>query len=70
MMYFQWSRLHLLIKSYTNGIAVSLKNQPARVLIGDTASHRKFDMAMFAWVAAPESVPRAELSSNNALAPA
>lgn len=25
MLYFQWSRLHLLIKSYTDGIAVSLK---------------------------------------------
>ncbi len=46
------------------GIAVRLKNQPARVLLGDTVSHRHFTMAMFAWVAAPEDVPRSELASN------
>jgi peptide/nickel transport system substrate-binding protein len=45
------------------GIAVRIKNQPARVLIGDTTKHRNFDMAMFAWVGAPEEVPRAELNS-------
>lgn len=46
------------------GIDIRLKNQPARVLIGDTASHRKFQMAMFAWIGAPEEVPRSELSSS------
>ena len=46
------------------GIAIRIKNQPARVLIGDTTKHRNFDMAMFAWVSAPENVPRAELSSH------
>jgi peptide/nickel transport system substrate-binding protein len=46
------------------GIAIRLKNQPARVLIGDTASHRKFQLAMFAWIGAPEEVPRSELASN------
>ena len=40
-----------------------IKNQPARVLFGDTTKHRNFDMAMFAWVGAPENVPRAELNS-------
>jgi peptide/nickel transport system substrate-binding protein len=45
------------------GIAVRIKNQPARVLIGETTKRRNFDMAMFAWVGAPENVPRAELSS-------
>ena len=45
------------------GISVGLKNQPARLLIGDTTKHRNFKMAMFAWVGAPENVPRAELSS-------
>lgn len=45
------------------GIAIRIKNQPARVLIGDTTKHRNFDMAMFAWVGAPENVPRAELNS-------
>ncbi|HEV8016679.1 MAG TPA: peptide ABC transporter substrate-binding protein [Stellaceae bacterium] len=46
------------------GIDIRLKNQPARVLIGDTASHRKFQLAMFAWIGAPEEVPRSELGSN------
>ncbi|HVA15371.1 MAG TPA: peptide ABC transporter substrate-binding protein [Stellaceae bacterium] len=46
------------------GIDVRLKNQPARVLIAETTAHRNFQMAMFAWVAAPESVPRSELYSN------
>jgi len=46
------------------GVAVRLKNQPARVLLGNTVSHRNFAMAMFAWVSAPESVPRSELYSD------
>jgi peptide/nickel transport system substrate-binding protein len=50
----QWHRI---------GISVRLKNQPARVLIGDTTKHRNFQMAMFAWIGAPENVPRAELNS-------
>jgi peptide/nickel transport system substrate-binding protein len=45
------------------GVTVRIKNQPARVLIGDTTKHRNFDMAMFAWVGAPENVPRDELNS-------
>lgn len=46
------------------GIDVRLKNQPARVLIGETTSHREFQMAMFAWIASPEEVPRSELYSS------
>jgi peptide/nickel transport system substrate-binding protein len=46
------------------GIDIRLKNQPARVLIGDTTSHGKFQLAMFAWIGAPEEVPRSELASN------
>jgi len=46
------------------GIALRLKNQPARVLLGGTMSHRDFAMAMFAWVSAPEVVPRAEFQSD------
>jgi peptide/nickel transport system substrate-binding protein len=46
------------------GIAVHLKNQPARVLLGGTVNHRNFTMAMFAWIAAPENVPRSELYSD------
>jgi peptide/nickel transport system substrate-binding protein len=46
------------------GIDVRLKNQPARVLFGDTMPKRKYQMAMFAWFAAPEDVPKTELASN------
>jgi peptide/nickel transport system substrate-binding protein len=45
------------------GIAVTLKNKPARVLFGMT-TQRQFAMAMFAWVAAPENVPRSEIYSD------
>ncbi len=46
------------------GVAVRLKNQPARLLLGSTVNHRNFTMAMFAWVAAPGVVPRSELHSD------
>jgi peptide/nickel transport system substrate-binding protein len=45
------------------GIAVRLKNLPARVLFSAT-SRRNFTMAMFAWVASPENVPRSEIYSD------
>ncbi len=46
------------------GVSVRLKNQPARLLLGGTVSRRNFTMAMFAWVSAPENVPRSEIYSN------
>jgi peptide/nickel transport system substrate-binding protein len=47
------------------GIDVHIRNQPARVFFGDTVSRRRFSaMAMFAWISAPESVPRTTLHSN------
>lgn len=46
------------------GIAVDIRNEPARVFFGETVTKRKFpDMAMFAWISAPESVPRTTLHS-------
>jgi peptide/nickel transport system substrate-binding protein len=45
------------------GIDVRLKNQPARVLFGETLPHRQFDTAMYAWISAPEDVPRSMLHS-------
>jgi peptide/nickel transport system substrate-binding protein len=52
----QWNRA---------GIDVRIRNQPARVFFGDTVSHRRFSaLAMFAWISAPESVPRTTLYSN------
>lgn len=53
------------------GIDVRLRNEPARVFFGDTVTHRKFpDMAMYAWVSAPEAVPRSTLHSTEIPGPA
>lgn len=46
------------------GVDVRLKNEPARVLFGQTLPHRRFDLAMYAWISAPESVPRSTMHSN------
>ncbi|MGH7126442.1 MAG: peptide ABC transporter substrate-binding protein, partial [Stellaceae bacterium] len=46
------------------GVEVHLRNQPARVLFGDTLRNRAFDLAIFGWVSAPEDVPRSELHSD------
>lgn len=40
------------------GVDLRIKNEPARVLFGDTLPHRKFEMAMYAWISSPENVPR------------
>lgn len=46
------------------GIEIRINNEPARVFFGETVTKRKFDaMAMFAWISAPESVPRTTLHS-------
>ena len=48
------------------GIAVTVKNQPARVFFGETVAKRGYDaMAMFAWISAPESVPRSTLHTDS-----
>ncbi len=46
------------------GIDIRIENEPPRVLFGDTISKRKYPaMAMYAWMSAPESVPRTTLHS-------
>lgn len=46
------------------GADVRIKNEPARVLFGETISKRKFTgMALFAWLSSPENVPRTTLHS-------
>ena len=45
------------------GVEIRIKNEPARVLFGETMRHRRFDMAMYAWISAPENVPRSILHS-------
>jgi peptide/nickel transport system substrate-binding protein len=51
----QWRRI---------GVDIRIKNEPARVLFGETVPHRRFDLAMYAWISAPESVPRSILHSS------
>ena len=56
-----------VIQSYWRrlGVDVRIKNEPARVFFGVTVTQRKFEgMAMFAWISAPESVPRTTLYSD------
>lgn len=46
------------------GVDVRIRNQPARVFFGETLSQRRYPgMAMFAWISAPDSVPRTTLHS-------
>ena len=46
------------------GIDVRIRNRPARVFFGETVSRRQFAMALYAWLSAPESVPRSTLHSS------
>jgi peptide/nickel transport system substrate-binding protein len=47
------------------GIDVRIRNEPARVLFGQSLTQRRFPaMAMYAWSSAPESVPRTTLYSD------
>ncbi len=51
----QWRKL---------GIDVRIRNEPARVFFGQTMRQRQFTgMAMYAWISAPESLPRLLLHS-------
>ena len=57
-----------VLQSYwkTVGIEIKIRNQPARVLFGETISKRKFTgLAMFAWLSAPEALPRTTLHSES-----
>ncbi|HEY7610736.1 MAG TPA: peptide ABC transporter substrate-binding protein [Alphaproteobacteria bacterium] len=46
------------------GADARIQNQPARVFFGTTVTQRKFDgVALFAWISAPEAVPRTTLHS-------
>ncbi len=48
------------------GIEVRIRNQPPRVFFGESMTKRQYQaMGLFAWVAAPESVPRAQLHSEH-----
>lgn len=47
------------------GIEARIRNEPPRVLFAETLSRRRFQgLALFAWISAPESVPRSALHSD------
>jgi peptide/nickel transport system substrate-binding protein len=46
------------------GIETRIRNEPPRVLFAETLSRRRFTgLALFAWISAPEGVPRSTLHS-------
>jgi peptide/nickel transport system substrate-binding protein len=45
------------------GVEIRIRNEPARVMFGETLNHRRFELAMYAWVSSPENVPRSILHS-------
>jgi peptide/nickel transport system substrate-binding protein len=46
------------------GVEIRIHNEPARVLFGETLPHRHFDLAMYAWMSAPENSPRSIFRSD------
>jgi peptide/nickel transport system substrate-binding protein len=46
------------------GADIRIHNEPARVLFGETLPHRRFDLAMYAWMTSPENSPRSIFRSN------
>jgi len=47
------------------GVEIRIRNEPPRVFFGETVSRRRFQgMALFAWISAPENVPRTILHSS------
>lgn len=47
------------------GIEARIRNEPPRVFFAETLSRRRFQgLALFAWISAPESVPRSSLHSD------
>ncbi|MCR9071177.1 MAG: peptide ABC transporter substrate-binding protein [Alphaproteobacteria bacterium] len=48
------------------GVETVIRNEPARVFFGETVSKRRFPgLAMFAWLSAPEHLPRTTLHSES-----
>ncbi len=47
------------------GVEARIRNEPPRVFFGETMSRRRFTgAALYAWISAPESVPRSSLHSD------
>jgi peptide/nickel transport system substrate-binding protein len=46
------------------GVDVRIRNEPARVFVGETLRKRRYAMALVAWVTSPENSPRSMLHSS------
>src|ERR1700722_18119844 len=46
------------------GVDIRIKNEPARIMFGETVPHRRFELAMYAWISAPENAPRSIFRSD------
>jgi peptide/nickel transport system substrate-binding protein len=51
------------------GVEARIKNEPARVLFGETMRRRAFNLTMYAWMTAPEVSPRPTLRSDEIPSP-
>jgi peptide/nickel transport system substrate-binding protein len=51
------------------GVEARIKNEPARVLFGETMRRRAFMLTMYAWLTQPEVTPRPTLRSDEVPAP-
>jgi peptide/nickel transport system substrate-binding protein len=40
------------------GVDIRIRNEPARVMFGETLPHRHFELAMYAWISSPDNEPR------------
>jgi peptide/nickel transport system substrate-binding protein len=46
------------------GVDARIHNEPPRVMFGESVTKRNFQLAMYAWISAPEAVPRSTLRSD------
>lgn len=46
------------------GVEVIIKNEPARVLFGESMKKRNYVMSMYAWSSSPESTPKTQFHSS------
>jgi peptide/nickel transport system substrate-binding protein len=46
------------------GVEARIRNEPPRVMFGESVTRRRFQLAMYAWISAPEAVPRSTLRSD------
>jgi peptide/nickel transport system substrate-binding protein len=46
------------------GFDIRIRNEPARVMFGETLPHRHFELALYAWISSPDNEPRSIFHSS------